>query len=109
MRKVAVFRDGVLAGELIKVSRRHYVFRYDESYFYDINQPAISVTLPKTIREHQSETLFPFFSNMVAEGANRAIQEKYMKIDKDDTFRLLEATAGNDTIGAVTVMPIVRP
>jgi serine/threonine-protein kinase HipA len=47
--------------------------------------------------------MFPFFSNMLAEGANLAIQGRYLKIDERDILSLLGATAGNDTIGAVTI------
>jgi HipA-like protein len=108
MRKLAIYRNGILAGELIEESRKAYIFRYDEVYFNDQHMPAISITLPKTTREHHSDTLFPFFANMVAEGANLDIQVNYLRIDRSDTFRLLEATAGSDTIGAITVKPIKK-
>ncbi len=103
MRKAEVFHNGVLAGELIEENRSHYVFRYNDSYFHNPDLPAISLTLPKTKQEYYSEYLFPFFSNMVAEGTNLAIQSRYLKIDERDIIRLLGATAGSDTIGAVTL------
>lgn len=103
MRKAEVYHNGILAGELIEENLSSYIFRYDDSYFYDPDLPAISLTLPKTKQEYVSEYLFPFFSNMVAEGTNLAIQGRYLKIDERDIMRLLGATAGSDTIGAVTI------
>lgn len=103
MRKAEVYRNGILAGILIEESRSHYVFRYDDGYFNNPDLSAISLTLPKTKQEYHSEYLFPFFSNMVAEGTNLAIQARYLKIDERDILMLLGATAGSDTIGAVTV------
>lgn len=103
MRRAEIYRNGILAGELMEENRSHYVFRYHDAYFHNPNLPAISLTLPKTQQEYHSEYMFPFFSNMVAEGANLAIQGSYLKIDERDTLRLLGATAGSDTIGAVTV------
>ncbi len=103
MRKAEVYRNGILAGILTEENRNSYSFRYDDAYFNDINKYAISLTLPKTQQEYRSEHMFPFFGNMVAEGANLAIQSRYLKIDERDILSLLAATATVDTIGAVTV------
>lgn len=107
MRALQIFRNKMLAGTLIEENRNHYIFRYDEQYFNDPNKPAISLTLPKTNREYFSPCLFPFFSNMLSEGVNRKLQSIQLRIDEDDNFGLLGATAQNDTIGAITVKPIV--
>lgn len=103
MRKAAVYRNGIFAGILTEQDRNKYTFQYDEAYFNDISKYAISLTLPKTQREYRSEHMFPFFSNMVAEGTNLAIQSRYLKIDERDVLSLLAATASKDTIGAVTI------
>ncbi|WP_373523773.1 HipA N-terminal domain-containing protein [Aquiflexum sp.] len=103
MRKAKVYRNGILAGVLIEEDRKHFVFRYEDSYFNDPEKPAISLTLPKTQQEYHSEYIFPFFSNMIAEGSNLAIQSTYLKIDERDVLSLLGATAESDSIGAVTV------
>ncbi len=106
MRKVKVYRNGVYAGTLTEESRKSYSFLYDDAYFHDTNKPAISLTLPKTQQEYHSEYLFPFFFNMLSEGANRKLQSTQLKIDEEDHFGLLMATAQYDTIGAITVRPI---
>lgn len=106
MRKVEVYRNGILAGTLTEENRRHFVFRYDDTYLNDTNKPAISLTLPKNQKEYSSEFLFPFFFNMLSEGANRKLQNTQLRIDEKDNFGLLMATAQVDTVGAVTVKPL---
>jgi serine/threonine-protein kinase HipA len=106
MRTLEIYRNGILAGLLIEENRKKYIFRYNETYFIDDNNPAISLTLPKTQREYNSECLFPFFFNMLSEGVNRKLQSLQLKIDEEDNFGLLSATAQYDTIGAITINPI---
>lgn len=106
MRQAEIYRNGTLAGILSEENRQHFVFRYDEKYFADKEKPAVSLTLPKTQQEYQSEFLFPFFSNMLSEGANREMQSRMLRIDEKDDFGILLATAQYDTIGAITVKPL---
>ena len=103
-----IYRNRTLAGKLTEENRQHFVFRYDDVYFNDPNKPAISLTLPKTQKEYNSEFLFPFFFNMLSEGVNRKLQSTQLRIDEEDNFGLLMATAQYDTIGAVTVKPIAE-
>ncbi len=107
MRATEIYRNGILAGTLTEENRQRFVFRYDDKYFNDANKPGISLTLPKTQEEYSSEFLFPFFFNMLSEGVNRKLQCKLLRIDEEDNFGLLAATAQYDTIGAITVKPIV--
>lgn len=102
-----IYRNGILVGTLTEENRKHYVFRYDDKYYNDSNLPPVSLTLPKTQQEYRSSFLFPFFFNMLSEGANRKLQSTQLRIDEDDNFGLLAATAQYDTIGAITVKPIV--
>lgn len=106
MRQAQVFSNGVLAGVLTETDSGKYIFCYDDSFLIDERQTAISLSLPKSQREFSSETLFPFFFNMLSEGTNKAIQCQTLKIDENDTFGLLLATAHTDTIGAITVKKI---
>ncbi|MDR3128911.1 MAG: HipA N-terminal domain-containing protein [Tannerellaceae bacterium] len=105
MRKARVYRNGKPAGVLIEERRDKYVFRYDAGYLADNEAPAVSLTLPKSSRPYESTHLFPFFFNMLSEGANKALQCRHLRIDENDSFGLLMATAHCDTIGAVTVKP----
>jgi len=106
MRQLAIYRNKEYAGLLSEESRNKYVFRYDGAYFTDTTKPAISLTLPKSKQEYNSPILFPFFFNMLSEGVNRQLQTRLLKIDEQDNFGLLSATAQYDTIGAITVKPI---
>ncbi|HOY31236.1 MAG TPA: HipA N-terminal domain-containing protein [Bacteroidales bacterium] len=106
MRKVEVYRNNDLAGLLIEESKQSYLFRYDDIYYSDKAKPAISLTMPKIQQEYKSKTLFPFFFNMLSEGANKKLQCTRLKIDPEDSFGLLAATSTIDTIGAITIKPI---
>lgn len=100
-----IYRNSNLAGELAEVNRKHYVFTYNAEYFNDTSKPAISLTLPKSQLTYESEFLFPFFFNLLSEGVNRKLQCTQLRIDEEDDFGLLMATAQYDTIGAITVKP----
>ena len=106
MRKAEIYRNGILAGMLTEENRKSFIFRYNDTYYNDTSKPAISLTLPKTHQEYRSKFLFPFFFNMLSEGVNKKLQCTQLKIDEEDNFGLLMATAQNDTIGAITVKPI---
>ena len=105
MRKATVYRNNEAAGELTQNSKSSYTFRYFNEWFNDSTKPAVSLTLPKTQQVYQSDVLFPFFFNLPSEGLNRQLQARQLKIDEKDYFGLLLATAGVDTVGAVTVKP----
>ena len=88
MRQGAVYMNGKLAGILTEISPTEYVFKYDDTYYADDMQPAVSLTLPKTQQEYRSAYLFPFFSNMLSEGRNRIVQSRMLHIDEHDHYDL---------------------
>ncbi len=106
MRVLEVYRNGILAGILSEKDRKNFIFRYVDIYFKDPKCRAISLTFPKTQIEYTCNFLFPFFSNMIAEGENKKIQSRMLRIDESDQFGLLMATATADTIGNITVRKI---
>ena len=106
MRQAQIFCNNIFAGVLTETDSGKYIFRYDESFLFDENQTAISLSFPKSQREFTSTELFPFFYNMLSEGTNKAIQCQSLKIDENDSFGLLLATAHTDTIGAITVRKV---
>ena len=65
--------------------------------------PAISLSLPKTQAFFESVQLFPFFYGLLSEGINKEMQCRTMKFDENDHFTRLVKTAGQDTIGAITL------
>lgn len=102
MRTALVYRNNELAGTLTEVEGE-YIFQYDDMYFLDPSKKQISLTLPKTQQEYRSKIFFPFFFNMLAEGDNKKLQCRQLQIDEYDYFSLLTHTAGEDTIGCITV------
>ena len=106
MRAGRVYVNGVFAGIITEEVGKGYTFTYDDRYFRDPSCRAISLTMPKREKVYFSRFLFPFFSNMLSEGYNRAVQARIHHVDKDDDFGILLATANRDTAGAVTVKKI---
>ena len=108
MRKCNVYVNGIEAGVLTEEDNpREYVFKYCKEYL-DVNLPAVSLTMPLREEEYRSEILFPYFFNLLSEGENRVIQSAVHHIDKNDDFGIMLATAQCDTVGAVTVKPIIE-
>lgn len=90
------------AGILQESDDRQYVFTYNDDYHGD----PICLAMPVRKEPYHSSFLFPYFFNMLSEGANRELQSSLLHIDENDDFGILLATAQFDTIGAVTVKPI---
>ena len=103
MRTANVYMNKILAGSLTEDNDGSYMFRYSDDYFLNPEYSSISLTLPKNRQEHRSETFFPFFFNMLSEGVNKQVQCRRFKIDEEDSFGLLTATAHSDVIGAITI------
>lgn len=106
MRQALVLSNNIVAGRLIETDERRYIFRYDEDYLFNSELRAISLAFPKRKEEYVSDELFPFFFNMLSEGSNKALQCRMLKIDENDSFGLLLATAKYDTIGAITIQEL---
>ena len=106
MRGLAVYYNDIEAGVLTeKYPGTGYTFQYKAEYL-NSKMPPISVTLPKQSIAYTSEYLFPFFSNMLPEGANRRVICRSLRLDENDSFGLLDAMADKDFIGAVNVRRI---
>src|SRR5258708_34442406 len=103
MKEAIVYRNQEPAGRLSQTDSGGYIFRYEDTYFQNPLKKSVSLTLSKKIQEYKSDTLFPFFSNMLSEGVNRRLQCRQLQIDENDDFSLLLATAETDTIGAFTI------
>jgi len=103
LRKAQVFYKDELAGLLLEI-QGGYVFQYDQAFLKkDI---LISVSLPCREEPYQSKELFPFFKGLLSEGWYLAIVSATQKIDSNDAFGLLLASASGDTSGAVTIRKI---
>ena len=102
MRECKVYVHDVEAGLLKETDDRKYVFTYHDEYQGD----PVCLAMPLRQKVYRSDHLFPYFFNMLSEGANRQVQSTLLHIDEKDDFGIMLATAQYDTIGAVTVKPI---
>lgn len=101
MRQCKVFVHNVEAGILHETDAKMYVFTYHEDYRGD----PVWLAMPVRREPYLSNYLFPYFFNMLSEGANREIHSIVHHIDIHDDFGIMLLTAQYDTIGAVTVKP----
>ncbi|SFF71406.1 serine/threonine-protein kinase HipA [Salegentibacter agarivorans] len=106
MRQATILYKGKEAGNLKQHDDGSFTFRYLEAWLADPENPSISLTLPRSQAEYHAEYLFPFFYNMLPEGANRQTVCMANRLDPDDYFGILITTAGYDTVGAITVKKI---
>jgi len=106
MRQARILYKEAEAGILTQHDNGSFTFRYNDSWMTDSKKPGISLTLPKNKQEYHSNTLFPFFYNMLPEGSNKEVVCKLNRIDPNDYFGLLLTTAKNDNIGAIRVLKI---
>ena len=102
MRQCKVFVHDVEAGILQETDDSQYIYTYYDRYEGD----PVCLAMPVRTEPYRSVHLFPYFFNMLSEGANRQTQSQLLHIDENDDFGILLATAQEDTIGAVTVKPI---
>lgn len=101
MRKLEIYFGDRYAGLLSELGKGNYVFSYDDSYLVDKDVPPISVNLPKNKKVFQADHIFPIFTNMLPEGANRRALCRAKKVDEEDFFGMLEMICGMDNIGKV--------
>lgn len=103
MRKVEVYVDNRYAGRLTEWSVGDYEFAYDADYLADAQTPPVSLTLPKRREAYRSDRIFPFFTNLLPEGANRKAMCTVHKVDEQDFGGMLQMICGMDCIGNVTL------
>ena len=99
-RKGEVYYKDELAGYITETPEG-YTFLYEQN-FLKKNIP-VSMSLPPREEPYRLKELFPFFKGLLPEGWYLDIVCATQKVDRGDSFGLLLASAGVDTIGAVTV------
>ena len=102
MKLDVIYKGEKKAGELWR-DDRGYHFVYDDIFLKDETTRPISVNMPKSQKEYQSDELFHYFQSILSEGENRKQVCQVLGIDISDDWGLLIHTCGEDTIGAITV------
>jgi HipA-like protein len=107
MRKAHVYCREILAGVLSNNDASDYYFQYTPEYL--TSYPPISLSFPKRPSSFDSPILFPYFFGLLAEGDDKALQCRMLKIDEEDHFTRLLKTCETETIGGVTIKEIEEP
>ena len=90
MRKAIVYCHDMEDGLLEEATPgRGYTFTYDKQYMMDRTHDPVSLNMPFREEPYQSDCLFPVFTNMLPEGANRKIVCRSWRLDEKDFFGLL--------------------
>ncbi len=101
LRTCYVYVNNIYAG-ILKETSDGYSFSYDEKYLKLEGAKGVSLTLPLRSEEYTSNTLFPFFDNLIPEGWLLNIVTKNWKLNPNDRFGLLLVSC-KDPIGNVTI------
>ena len=105
MRALTVYVKNKEAGVLSKFRDCTYEFRYAPSYRLDESTDSVAFSIPKMRPVHRSRVLFPFFYGLLAEGIQKQLQCRGLKIDEADHFTRLAETCRQGVVGAVSVLP----
>jgi HipA-like protein len=109
MRRANVYCRGILAGVLSKDRTSGYRFQYAPEYLGSTQNPAISLSFPRQEGPFESPVLFPFFFGLLAEGDDKTLQCRLLRIDENDHFTRLLKTCTAETIGGITVAEVDTP
>ena len=102
MKRVSVFVNRMLAGELQEIERgKQYRFIYHNGYQGD----SVSLEMPTNIQIYDFDRFPPFFEGLLPEGMMLEGLLKQRKIDRDDYMAQLVAV-GEDLVGNVTIKAI---
>jgi len=101
MKQAQVFYNQLFAGILTE-NENGYLFEYDKDYLQNTDAQAVSLTLPLSEKQYQSNVLFPFFDGLIPEGWLLDIAEKSWKINLRDRMSLLLACC-KDCIGNIEI------
>lgn len=101
MRRAKIYYQSQLAGVLSEEDTG-YSFVYDNDYLRQPGAIPVSLTMPLSQKEFESNVLFPFFDGLIPEGWLLDISVQNWKLDPRDRMGLL-MTCCRDCIGAVSV------
>ncbi|MCB0537613.1 MAG: HipA N-terminal domain-containing protein, partial [Bacteroidetes bacterium] len=99
MKKAKVYMYDKLAGVLTE-DENGFHFGYDQLYLKSESAEPISLTLPLSDKEYESNVMFPFFDGLIPEGWLLEIAQKNWKLNPRDRMEILLKTC-HDCVGAV--------
>ena len=104
MRRLHVWFDQRLVGELRQEDSGRLAFSYDSAFVGDSNLPPISVSLPKTTAPFDERACLPFFDGLLPEARQRTAAARSLGVTEGNTFSLLDRLGG-EVAGALAFLP----
>ncbi len=104
MKKLNLYRETKLIGQLWLDSRQRFAFQYDPDYLADADSYAISLYLPLQIEPFEDDKPRPFFANLLPEGDLRDLIARAIHISTHNDMAMLEAIGG-ECAGAFSILP----
>ena len=109
MRRLCVWWDGRLVGDLIQDNHGNMRFHYGEEWLADPGAPPLSASLPKATARFARRLCEPFFGGLLPEEGQRTAAAKALGVSANNDFALLEKLGG-EVAGAIQIIqPGVAP
>ena len=96
-----VYFNDAFVGKLNIDKTMRMSFIYDDVYM-EQKGPSISLTIPSSIKQHEDNSVFPFFENLLPEGEIRSLIQGQNKIEEGNFARFIELLGG-DVAGALSI------
>ncbi len=103
MKRLKVWFDQKLVGELRQQASGRLSFAYAPAYVDDAGAPAISVSLPKRLEPFAERDCMPFFDGLLPEARQRTAVARTLGVTEGNTFSLLDRLGG-EVAGALAFL-----
>ncbi len=103
-RKLAVYLNQTLIGELSIDTHNDMIFTYQKEYAENKKNQALSQSLPLQTAAYDAKQCRPFFTGILPEAHLRTAIAKQLGISEKNDFALLSAIGG-ECAGAVSLLP----
>jgi serine/threonine-protein kinase HipA len=105
LERLNVLMNGILVGELAKVSTGAMMFQYDQHWLNRPGNRPLSLSLPLRQERYQGDQVYNFFDNLLPDSdRTRAKIQAHFQIPTRQPFDLL-AVIGADCVGAIQLCP----
>jgi serine/threonine-protein kinase HipA len=91
---LSVYFETRLVGRLLQKGEGGLLFEYDASWLSSPEALPLSIRLPLRPGPFEGELCRTFFSNLLPEGATRALIARKLGVSESNDFGLLEALGG---------------
>jgi HipA-like protein len=104
MKRLRVWWDERVVGDLIQDDHGNMQFEYGHEWVADPSAPPLSASLPKAATKYAKRYCQPFFGGLLPEGNQRTAVAKALGVSANNDFSLLERLGG-EVAGAIQLLP----